>query len=76
MDTAILPALPPEALRWRCDATTLDFTTTDQIAPHQMIGQDRGLGAIEFGPSLETPRASARRAERREARRLRRSSDE
>jgi predicted ATP-dependent protease len=59
MDATILPALPPEALRWCCDATTLDFTTTDQLAPlHQMIGQDRAVGAIEFGLSLDTPRAN------------------
>src|SRR5262245_9955060 len=59
MDATILPTLAPEALCWRCDATTLVITTTNQTAPlHRMIGHDRGMGAIEFGLSLEPPRAN------------------
>jgi predicted ATP-dependent protease len=48
--------LSPDQLRWRCDPDTLGFETTDQIPPIEaMVGQARGLDALEFGLGLDVP---------------------
>jgi predicted ATP-dependent protease len=48
--------LPLDRLRWRCDPGQLGFETTDEVQPLDgIVGQDRGLGAIELALSLETP---------------------
>ena len=42
--------LPPEALRWTCDPADLAFTTTADL-PRQaaIVGQARGVHALQFG---------------------------
>ncbi len=45
--------LPPAKLRYRCDPNTFKFQTTSEIPPTTtIIGQPRGLRAIEFGLSI------------------------
>lgn len=46
-----LPApLPGPTLRWRCDPTTLPFTTTAEVAPIPgIVGQDQAIDALRFG---------------------------
>ncbi|MDM7915904.1 MAG: Lon protease family protein [Candidatus Eisenbacteria bacterium] len=42
--------VPPEELRWRCDASKLPFETTDQIeCCDQIIGQQRAVESIQLG---------------------------
>ncbi|MBI4492947.1 MAG: AAA family ATPase [Chloroflexi bacterium] len=56
MYSTTTPPLPVECLRWRCDPEQLGFDSTDAVPPLEtMVGQDRGVGAIEFGLSLEAP---------------------
>lgn len=46
--------LPPEILRRCCDALTLPFETTDELAQlDDMIGQDRAVEAIHFGIGIK-----------------------
>src|SRR5512143_3681832 len=48
--------LAPEQLRWRCDPAELGFTTTASLAPLEtVIGQDRGLGAIDLALEIDDP---------------------
>lgn len=48
-------SLPVERLRWRCDPEQLGFESTEEVPPLDcMVGQTRGIGAIEFALSLET----------------------
>jgi lon-related putative ATP-dependent protease len=48
-------AVPLERLRWRCDPTQLGFETTAEVPPlEHMVGQDRGLRAIELALELDT----------------------
>ena len=47
------PPLAPGNLRWRCEAESLPFTTTDDVEPAPgVIGQDAAIDALRFG--LET----------------------
>ncbi|QDG51570.1 ATP-dependent protease [Persicimonas caeni] len=47
-------SLPPQALRWQCDADAFDFDTSDQLdALEDIIGQERAVEAIEFGIGIE-----------------------
>jgi len=40
-------------LRWHCDPAIFDFECTKDLAPlREFIGQDRAIGAIEFGLSM------------------------
>jgi len=44
------------ALRWRCDADTLDFASTDEVAPaHGVVGQDDAVEALRFGLEIHAP---------------------
>ncbi len=45
--------LPPEALRWTCNPADLGFTTTADL-PRQaaIVGQARGVHAIQFGLAI------------------------
>ncbi len=48
--------LPPDELRWTCDASALPFTTTAELAPHRgIIGQSRALEAITLGLEMDAP---------------------
>ncbi|MCB9004827.1 MAG: AAA family ATPase [Ardenticatenaceae bacterium] len=50
-----LDTLPPEKLRFTCDPQTFAFeTTADLPATTAIIGQPRGLRAIEFGISIQS----------------------
>jgi lon-related putative ATP-dependent protease len=45
--------LSSDKLRWRCDPAIFDFECTKDLAPlREFIGQDRAIGAIEFGLSV------------------------
>ena len=47
------PPLAPGDLRWRCEAESLPFATTDDVEPAPgVIGQDAAIEALRFG--LET----------------------
>ncbi|MCB9689216.1 MAG: AAA family ATPase [Alphaproteobacteria bacterium] len=46
--------VPAEQLRWRCPATCLDFTTTDDLLPAEgVVGQDDAVEALRFGLRIE-----------------------
>lgn len=48
-------ALKPEQLRRSYDASSLDFATTAEVSPAtRIIGQPRGVKAIEFGLNMKT----------------------
>ncbi|MSQ25544.1 MAG: hypothetical protein EXR49_04620 [Dehalococcoidia bacterium] len=48
--------LPPDKLRWQCDAECFKFECTDELTPLQeFIGQERAIGAIEFGLGVDQP---------------------
>ncbi len=48
-------ALQPEQLRRSYDASSLQFTTTAEVLPAtRIIGQPRGVKAIEFGLNMKT----------------------
>ncbi len=52
---AIAP-LPPETLRWRCDAARLGFETTDDVDPLiGVVGQDDAVEALRFGLETDAP---------------------
>jgi lon-related putative ATP-dependent protease len=45
--------LPATKLRWHCDPKIFDFECTEDLAPlKEFIGQDRAIGAIDFGLSM------------------------
>ncbi|MFC1905539.1 Lon-like protease helical domain-containing protein, partial [Chloroflexota bacterium] len=45
--------VPVEKLRWHCDPDLFDFDCTKDLAPlREFIGQDRAIGAIDFGLSM------------------------
>jgi len=47
------PPLPAEALRLRCDPAQFEFATTAELADlDAALGQERALGAIEFGVGM------------------------
>lgn len=47
-------ALNPEVLYHACDASTLDFKTTDELdASKEIIGQSRALDALNFGVGIK-----------------------
>ena len=51
-----LEPLPEEQLRWRCPATSLDFTTTDELRPSEgVVGQEGATEALRFGLSIDAP---------------------
>ena len=53
---AVHPELPPEKLRWRCEASRLPFETTAQAEPREgFIGQERALRALKMGVELSAP---------------------
>jgi lon-related putative ATP-dependent protease len=46
--------VPPERLRWECDAGSFDFASTDELPDlEDAIGQERALRAIDFGLGME-----------------------
>ncbi len=48
--------VPPERLTSFCDPDSLGFETTDEIQPLEgTVGQDRAVGALEFGLSIDVP---------------------
>ena len=48
--------LSPDELRWQCDAECFTFECTDELTPlREFIGQDRAIGAIEFGLGVDQP---------------------
>lgn len=56
MTDVTVAAVPADRLRWRCDPAQLGFASTDEVQPMEaMVGQERGLAAIELGLDLETP---------------------
>lgn len=52
----VVTPLAPEQLRWRCDPATLGFRTTSEVAPlDRVVGQDRGLAAIDLALDIDDP---------------------
>ncbi|HDM10053.1 MAG: AAA family ATPase [Deltaproteobacteria bacterium] len=50
------PEVPIEKLRWRLDPKTLPFETTDDVEPlEEIIGQKRGVEALEFAIRMDKP---------------------
>ncbi|MDP8255702.1 MAG: AAA family ATPase [Candidatus Alcyoniella australis] len=50
------PELTTEQLRWRCDHTCLDFTTTAKAEPLDgILGQKRAVEALDLGLDLWSP---------------------
>ncbi|HKV45579.1 MAG TPA: ATP-binding protein [bacterium] len=48
--------LPAEALRWTCDPTPLGFKTTADLPPESaIVGQVRGVHALQFGLGIDQP---------------------
>ena len=48
--------VPVEKLRWRLDPSTLPFKTTDDLKPlKEIIGQQRGVEAFQFGIGIDRP---------------------
>lgn len=48
--------LSAEALRWRCDARKLSFSTTAEVEPLPgVVGQDSALEALRFGLEIDAP---------------------
>lgn len=48
--------LPASALRWRCDAQTLGFRSTDEVEPLEgIVGQDNAVEALRFGLEIDAP---------------------
>lgn len=53
---AVISPLEPSALRFETDPRSLGFKSTDDLETiDSLIGQDRALGAIRFGSSIEQP---------------------
>jgi predicted ATP-dependent protease len=53
---AVHAELPPERLRWRCEASRLPFETTAQAELREgFIGQERALRALKMGVELSAP---------------------
>jgi hypothetical protein len=53
-------AIPPERLRWVCDASRLPFETTEQVPPlTQTMGQERGVASLAFGLEAERPASTS-----------------
>src|SRR6204780_1030646 len=53
---AVHAELPPEKLRWRCEASRLPFETTAQAELREgFIGQERALRALKMGVELSAP---------------------
>ena len=50
------PEVPIEKLRWRLDPKLLPFETTDELEPlKDIIGQKRGVEALEFAIQMDKP---------------------
>ncbi|MDD4362647.1 MAG: ATP-binding protein [Atribacterota bacterium] len=48
------PELSEEQLRWNCDLTKVDFSSTNDLAPcDDILGQSRALKALELGLDME-----------------------
>jgi len=48
------PEVPVEHLRWRLDANTLPFETTDNLEPlKKIVGQNRAVEAFKFGMGID-----------------------
>jgi lon-related putative ATP-dependent protease len=51
----IIPEVPLEKLRWRCDPSTLPYETSDLCpACEEIIGQDRALRALQTGLEINS----------------------
>ena len=51
-----LNPVPIHALRTVCDPGSLGFSSTNELEPiDSLIGQERALGAISFGASIDQP---------------------
>jgi lon-related putative ATP-dependent protease len=49
-------ALPPDALRWKCDASIFPFETTADAKPLDgVIGQKRAMEALQLGLGMRSP---------------------
>ena len=49
-------AIPIQDLRWRLDTATLSFETTKDLQPlRDIIGQERGVAAFQFGIGMDKP---------------------
>ena len=45
--------LPPGALKRRCDLSSFDFETTDELPMlSDFIGQERAMRAVDFGAGI------------------------
>ncbi|MBW1732039.1 MAG: AAA family ATPase [Deltaproteobacteria bacterium] len=50
------PEVPVEQLRWRLDPATLPFETTEDLDPlKEIIGQKRGVEALQFAIHMDKP---------------------
>ena len=48
--------VPVDQLRWRLDLATLPFETTEDLNPlKEIIGQERGVEAFQFGMGINKP---------------------
>lgn len=49
-----VPSIPADQLRWRCPATSLDFSTTSDLRPAEgVVGQEEAAEALRFGLSID-----------------------
>jgi len=56
MKTKVPAALTPEQLRWRCDPTALNFSTTNDVdSASDIVGQETAREALEFGLVCDAP---------------------
>ena len=45
-----------DQFRWRCDPDSLDFETTDDVAPAPtVVGQEAAFDALSFGIECDAP---------------------
>ena len=52
-DDVVVPEVPIEKLRWRCDPSSLPFETTDDLTPLEgMLGQERAQKALTLGAEI------------------------
>lgn len=50
----VIAPVPVDRLRWRCPATSLDFSTTDDLRPTEgVVGQEAATEALRFGLSID-----------------------
>ena len=48
--------LAPEDLRWKCDPSIFDFSSTEELKPIEgILGQERALKALKLGVEMRSP---------------------